>query len=99
MPTVQEVGDDGSAAGRPGVGPVNLDECWGHHVVGSEFPKHLLTHFHIVMGHVEHVACGVRQEDSEGRRMRAMQFAEEGASAGGAREPVSALFRLVISTQ
>lgn len=43
-------------------------------MVGSEFPKHLLTHFHIVMGHVEHVACGVSQEDSEGRRMWAMQF-------------------------
>lgn len=74
MPAVQEVGDDGSAAGRPGVGAVNLDERRRHHVVGSEFPKHLLTHFHIVMGHVEHVACGARQEDSEGRRMWAMQF-------------------------
>lgn len=98
MPTVQEVGDDGSAAGRPGVGTVNLDECWGHHVVGSEFPKHLLAHFHIVMGHVEHMACGVRQEDSEGRRMWALQFYKERGSAGEAREPESAILRLVIST-
>lgn len=35
-------------------------------MVGLEFPKHLLTHFHIVMGHVEHMACGVKQEDSVG---------------------------------
>lgn len=51
-------------------------------MVGSEFPKHLLTHFHIVMGHVEHVACGVRQEDSEGRRMWALQFYKEGGQLG-----------------
>lgn len=58
MPTVQEVGDDGRAAGRPGMRAVDLDERGGHHVVGSELPKHLLTHFHVVVGHVEHVACG-----------------------------------------
>lgn len=66
MPAVQEVSDDGSTAGGPGVGTVNLDERRGHHVVGLEFPKHLLAHFDIVMGHVEHVACGARPGDSVG---------------------------------
>lgn len=36
-------------------------------MVGSELPKHLLAHFHVVVRHVEHMACGMRQEDSGGR--------------------------------
>lgn len=33
-------------------------------MVGSELPKHLLTHLHVVMRHVEYVACGMKQDDS-----------------------------------
>lgn len=58
MATVKEVGDDGSAAGRPGVGTVDLDEGGGHHVVGLQPAKDLLTGLDIVVGHVEHVAWG-----------------------------------------
>lgn len=33
-------------------------------MVGSELPEHLLTHLHVVVRHVEHMACGMKQEDS-----------------------------------
>lgn len=56
MAAVEEVGDDGSAAGRPGVGTVNLDEGRGHHVVGLQPAKDLLAGLHVVVGHVENVA-------------------------------------------
>ena len=56
MAAVKEVGDDGSAAGGPGVGPVDLDEGGGHHVVGLQPAKDLLAGLHVVVGHVEDVA-------------------------------------------
>ena len=55
MSAVQEVSDDGGAAGRPGAGAVDLDESGRHHVVVLQLPKHLLTGLHVVMGHVEDV--------------------------------------------
>lgn len=36
-------------------------------MVGSELPKHLLTHLHVVMRHVEHMACRMGHNDSGGR--------------------------------
>lgn len=53
MTSVQELGNDGGAAHRPGSAPVDLNQCRRHHVIVLQFPKYLLTCFHIVMGHVE----------------------------------------------
>lgn len=33
-------------------------------MVGSELPEHLLAHLHVVVRHVEHMTCGMKQEDS-----------------------------------
>lgn len=82
VPAVQEVSDDGGAAGRPGVGAVDLDERRGHHLVAPELPEHLLAHLHVVVGHVEHVACRGRQEASEGGT-RASVEQPEGRVGGG----------------
>lgn len=57
MSAVQEVGDDGRAARRPGAGAVDLDECGRHHVIVLQLPEHLLAGFHVVVGHVEDMAC------------------------------------------
>lgn len=62
MPAVQEFSDDGSTAGGPGAGPVDLNEGGRHHVIVLQFPKHVLAGLHIVVWHVEHVSC------REGRR-------------------------------
>lgn len=56
MTSVQELSNDGCTAHRPGSAPVNLNQGGRHHVVVLQFPKYLLTCFHIVMGHVEDVA-------------------------------------------
>lgn len=66
MPAVQEFGDDGSTAGGPGAGAVDLNESGRHHVVVLQFPKHVLTGLHVVMRHVEHVSCrgGTRGQKS-----------------------------------
>lgn len=56
MPTVQKFSDDGSTAGGPGAGAVDLNKCGRHHVVVLQFPKHVLTGLHIVVWHVEHVS-------------------------------------------
>lgn len=66
-------------------------------MVGSELPKHLLTHLHIVMRHVEHMACGMEQNDSggrsedlrTGRRGRKRQWEKQ--------ESLVMVFKLVIS--
>lgn len=57
MTTVQELGDDGCAAGRPGAGSIDLNESRRHHVVVLQFPEHVLTGFHVVVRHVEHMSC------------------------------------------
>lgn len=56
---VKEFGDDGSAAGGPRTGAIDLNEGGGHHVVVLQFPKYVCTGFDIVMWHVEHMSCGV----------------------------------------
>lgn len=57
MPTVQKLGDDGSTARRPGTGAVYLNKRRGHHVVFLQLSKHIFTGLHVVMWHVEHMAC------------------------------------------
>ena len=57
MPTVQKFSDDGSTAGGPGAGAVDLNKRGRHHVVVLQFPKHVLTGLHIVVGHIEHMSC------------------------------------------
>lgn len=57
MPAVQEFSDDGSTAGGPGAGAVDLNESGRHHVVVLQFPKHVLAGLYIVVRHVEHVSC------------------------------------------
>lgn len=56
MTSVQELSNDGGAAHGPGPAPVDLNQSGRHHVVVLQFPKDLLTSFHIVVGHVEDVA-------------------------------------------
>lgn len=65
---VQEFSDDGSAAGGPRAGAVDLNEGRRHHVVVLQFPKYVLTSPHIVMWHVEHMSCreGTRRQTSFG---------------------------------
>lgn len=58
MSAVEEFGDDGSAAGRPGTGAIDLNEGGRHHVVVLQFPKHICTCFDVVVRHVEHMSCG-----------------------------------------
>ena len=96
VPAVQEVGDDGGAAGRPGVGAVDLDERRGHHVVAPELPGHLLAHLHVVVGHVEHVACRGGERLQRAARGRAWS-SPRGGWGSGARGPGSTAFRWVIS--
>ena len=57
VPAVQEVGEDGGAAGRPGAGAVDLDESGRHHVVVLQPSEGLLARLHVVVEHVEHVTC------------------------------------------
>lgn len=57
MPTIQKFSDDGSTAGGPGAAAVDLNKSGRHHVVVLHFPKHIFTGFHVVMWHIEHVAC------------------------------------------
>lgn len=56
MTSVQELCNDGCTAYRPGPAPVDLNQSGRHHVVVLQFPKYLLTCFHIVMRHVEDMA-------------------------------------------
>lgn len=73
MTSVQELGNDGRTAHRPGSASVDLNQRGRHHVVVLKFPKYLLTRFHVVMGHVEDVAWGERvgweqrRRESDGR--------------------------------
>lgn len=55
--TVKEFGDDGSAAGGPGAGTIDLNEGGRHHVIVLQFAKHVCAGLHIVVWHVEHVSC------------------------------------------
>lgn len=54
---VKEFSDDGGTAGRPRASAIDLNERGGHHVVVLQFPKHVGARLHIIMWHVEHVAC------------------------------------------
>lgn len=67
-------------------------------MVGSELPKHLLTHLHVVMRHVEHMACGMKQNDSGGRS-KDLGMGRRGCKRQWEKqESPAVVFKLAIST-
>lgn len=47
-------------------------------MVGSELPEHFLAHLHIVVRHVEHMTCGMKQEES-GDESKGLRTGRRGA--------------------
>lgn len=57
MPAVQELCNDSSTTRRPWAGAVYPDQCRWHHMIVLQLSKYILTCLHIIMGHVEYMAC------------------------------------------
>lgn len=82
---VKELGDDGGAAGRPRTGAVDLNQRGRHHVVVLQFPKHVGARLHVIVRHVEHVACcvgGGKCRKADTNQVKKMLGGEGGRDGG-----------------
>lgn len=58
VPSIQELSQVHGAAGRPGLGLVQVDEERSHHMVLPKGPKEPLAGLGVIVGHAEYMTWG-----------------------------------------